>query len=80
MNFPIERRARGTNRFIIRLHGLRLISNDRVLACENVDLAKWKGAMDTAEIKALMAKHTVIDPVEVYLEVDGGIKSGACAC
>ena len=28
--------------------------------------------MDTAEIKALMAKHTVMDPVEVYIEVDGG--------
>ena len=39
---------------------------------ENVDLAKLKAAMDTAEIKALMAKHTVIDPVEVYIEVDGG--------
>ena len=25
-----------------------------------------------AEIKALMAKHTVMDPVEVYIEVDGG--------
>ena len=47
---------------------------------ENVDLAKLKAAMDTAEVKALMAKHTVIDPVEVYLEVDGGIKSRACAC
>jgi hypothetical protein len=31
-----------------------------------VDLAKLKAAMDTAEIKALMAKHTVIDPVEVH--------------
>ena len=42
------------------------------IVCENVDLAKLKAAMDTAEIKALMAKHTVIDPVEVYIEVDGG--------
>jgi hypothetical protein len=30
-----------------------------------MDLAKLKAAMDTAEIKALMAKHTVIDPVEI---------------
>jgi hypothetical protein len=42
------------------------------IVCENADLAKLKAAMDTAEIKALMAKHTVIAPVEVYLEVDGG--------
>ena len=39
---------------------------DRVsIVCENMDLAKLKTAMDTAEIKALMAKHTVIDPVEI---------------
>jgi hypothetical protein len=42
------------------------------IVCENADLAKLKAAMDTAEIKALMSKHTVIDPVEVYIEVDGG--------
>ncbi len=42
------------------------------IVCENVDLAKLKAAMETAEIKALMAKHTVIEPVEVYIEVDGG--------
>jgi hypothetical protein len=42
------------------------------IVCENVDIAKLKAAMDTAEIKALMAKHTVIEPVEVYIAVDGG--------
>ena len=42
------------------------------IVCENMDLAKLKAAMDTAEVKALMAKHTVIDPVEIYVEVDGG--------
>ena len=46
---------------------------DRVsIVCENMDLAKLKTAMDTAEVKALMAKHTVIPPVEVYIEVDRG--------
>ena len=39
---------------------------------DNMDLAKLKTAMDTAEVKALMAKHTVIPPVEVYIEVDRG--------
>jgi hypothetical protein len=42
------------------------------IVCENMDLPKLKAAMDTAEVKALMAKHTVIDPVEIYIEVDGG--------
>ena len=42
------------------------------IVCENVDLAKLKAAMYTAEIKALTAKHTVIDPIEIYMEVDGG--------
>ena len=42
------------------------------IVCENVDLAKLKAAMDTAEIKALTAKHTVIDPIEFYIEVEGG--------
>jgi hypothetical protein len=42
------------------------------IVCENADLAKLKAAMDTAEIKALMAKHTVIAPVEVYIGVDAG--------
>jgi hypothetical protein len=42
------------------------------IVCEDMDLAKLKAAMATAEVKALMAKHTVIDPVEIYVEVDGG--------
>jgi hypothetical protein len=39
---------------------------------ENVDLAKLKATMDAAETNAVKAKHTVIDPIEVYIEVDGG--------
>ncbi len=35
-------------------------------------MSAFDRAEDTAEIKALMSKHTVIDPVEVYIEVDGG--------
>jgi hypothetical protein len=37
-----------------------------------VDLAKLKATLDTAETNAAKAKHTVIDPIEVYMEVDGG--------
>jgi hypothetical protein len=42
------------------------------IVCENMDLAKLKASMDTPEIEAVMAKHTVIEPVEIYIEVDGG--------
>jgi hypothetical protein len=42
------------------------------IVCENVDLAKLKATLDTAETNAAKAKHTVIDPIEVYMEVDGG--------
>ena len=28
--------------------------------------------MDTAETNAVKAKDTVIDPIEMYIEVDGG--------
>ena len=28
--------------------------------------------METAETNAAKAKHTVIDPIEIYIEVDGG--------
>ena len=39
---------------------------------ENVDLAKLKATMDTAETNAVKAKDTVIDPIEIYIEVDRG--------
>ena len=37
---------------------------------ENVDLAKLKATMDTPETNAVKAKDTVIDPIEIYIEVD----------
>jgi hypothetical protein len=42
------------------------------IVCENVDLAKLKATLDTAETNAAKAKHTVIDPIEIYIEVAGG--------
>ena len=42
------------------------------IVCENVDLAKLKATMETAETNAAKTKHTVIDPIEIYIEVDGG--------
>jgi hypothetical protein len=37
-----------------------------------VDLPKLKAMLDTPETAAAKAKHTVIDPLVVYMEVDGG--------
>jgi hypothetical protein len=31
-----------------------------------------KATFSTSETKAAKAKHTVIDPVEIYIEVEGG--------
>ena len=35
-------------------------------------LLNLKATMDSAQAKALIAKHTVIEPIEFYIEVDGG--------
>ena len=39
---------------------------------ENVDLAKMQALLSAPETAAEKAKHTVIDPVDVYVEVEGG--------
>jgi hypothetical protein len=39
---------------------------------ENVDLEKMKALLSSPEAAAAKAKDTVIDPIEVYVEVDGG--------
>ena len=43
------------------------------IVCENVDLGKMETTLSTSETEAAKAKDTVIDPVEVYIEVDGGM-------
>jgi hypothetical protein len=42
------------------------------LVWNNVDLEKMKAMMTSPETAAGKAKHTVIDPIEIYIEVDGG--------
>ena len=42
------------------------------IVCENVDLAKMEATLGAPETAAEKAKHTVIDPVDVYVEVEGG--------
>jgi hypothetical protein len=51
----------------------RHVDKDRVsIVWEGVDLEKMRAVLGSAETAAAKAKHTVIDPVEVYVEVDGG--------
>ncbi len=53
---------------IFRQDGTNRVS----IVCENVDLAKMQEAMGAPEIGKAKAAHTVIDPLEVYIEVAGG--------
>ena len=39
---------------------------------ENADLKKMQAMLSSAEGKAAEAAHTVIDPIEIYIEVEGG--------
>lgn len=46
---------------------------DRVsIVFEDVDLEKMKTILGSSEAAASKAKHTVIDPIELYIEVEGG--------
>lgn len=46
---------------------------DRVaIASENVDLGKMQAFMSSSEVRAAMKAHTVLEPVDVYVEVVGG--------
>ena len=38
----------------------------------DVDLEKMQAVMTAPETAARKAAHTVIDPIEIYVEVDGG--------
>ena len=42
------------------------------ILCENVDLAKMQETMGAAETAKAKAADTVIDPIDVYIEVAGG--------
>lgn len=39
---------------------------------EGADLAKMQAALARPDAAAAKAKHTVIEPVQVYIEVEGG--------
>jgi hypothetical protein len=42
------------------------------IVCENVDLAKMKATLGAPETAKSKTADTVIDPVDIYIEVDGG--------
>lgn len=46
---------------------------DRVsIVFEDVDLDKMKAILGSSEAVASKTQHTVIDPIELYIEVEGG--------
>jgi hypothetical protein len=46
---------------------------DRVsIVFENADLDKMKSLLGSPEAKAAKAKDTVLDPIDIYVEVAGG--------
>ena len=46
---------------------------DRVsIVFDDVDLEKMKAILGSSEAAASKAQHTVIDPIETYIEVEGG--------
>jgi hypothetical protein len=52
---------------------LRHVDSDEVsLVFEGVDLEKMNATLSSPEASAAKAKHTVIDPVEVYVEIESG--------
>ncbi len=46
--------------------------NEVSIVLEGVDLEKMKVTLGSSETVEAKARHTVIEPVEVYIEVDGG--------
>lgn len=46
--------------------------NQVSLVFDDVDLGKMQALMAAPETAARKAAHTVIDPIEIYNEVDGG--------
>lgn len=42
------------------------------IVCEDVDLAKMEATLGTPETEAAKAQDTVIDPVDLFVEVEGG--------
>ncbi len=46
-------------------------SNRVSIVAENVDLEKMQAAMATPEMAAMMEAHTVLQPIDLYIEMPG---------
>ncbi len=47
--------------------------NQVCIILKDVDLEKMKAMMSSPEVTERKAKHTVIDPIEMYTEIHGGM-------
>jgi hypothetical protein len=47
-------------------------SNRVAIVSEGVDLAKMQAAMSSPEVEAGKKAHTVLEPLDVYIEIEGG--------
>ena len=47
-------------------------SNRVAIVSEGVDLEKMQAAMSSPEVEAGKKAHTVLEPLEVYIEIEGG--------
>jgi hypothetical protein len=47
-------------------------ANRVAIVSEGVDLNKMQAAMSSPEIAAGMKAHTVLEPLDVYVEIEGG--------
>jgi hypothetical protein len=51
----------------------RHADTDRVsVVWEDVDIEKMKTLLNSSEGKAAEAAHTVVDPIDIFIEVEGG--------
>ena len=46
--------------------------NKVAIAWENVDLKKLEAALGHPDTERAKARHTVLEPIDVYIEVEGG--------
>ncbi len=68
-----EHRKAVFSHFCSRYKILRHAETNRVsIVCENVDLAKMRATLSSAETAKAKTADTVIDPVDIYIEIPGG--------
>jgi hypothetical protein len=65
-------RAEIFKRFCSGYHVYRNLKEHRVaIVWENVDMKKLEAALSDPNVEKSKARHTVIDPIDLYVEVEG---------